>query len=500
MELRTDRLGKERKRVFVRYALLLGSLALLVLSGPSASQAASRAPAPSVETDPDLQKKELEKETKSVALRGDDERLRPESQIQRMIGDTLFTFTGALDLDFNYQKNLNLDDSEERDRFRFTPDLRFNLIFEFPRGFYLFSEFKLEDELALREQDKPMNFFEFQLNEFFLQTPLPLPLPSALRIGRQQFFEPRRWFLDEKLDGIRLLIDPNPWHFRASVSAPIPEPTNDDHIRIFDDIDQSRKQIDGLIYASVDILPLKQKSKAGFYLLVREDTSSRDEDPIWVGIRTFGRPRFKFNLSDNELIKDFLKPRIKYWLDAAFVAGTVRSQTIRGYGIDLGASYIARKLPYKPYVTIGYAYGSGDSNPKNGKDRNFRQTGFQGNSGKYGGVVNFPYYGVLLDPELSNIHIYTAGLGFRPLPRTSVDIVYHHYTQASRSDDLREIDVNEDLNGIHKNLGNEIDVVVGFRQIRNIRVRWRNGYFFPGPAFAQRDSAFETRLDIQIGF
>ena len=482
------------------YLTLFVAFVSLALSISFAFGAGSASSIPVIETDPGLEKRELQKETKSVSLRGDDERLRPDSQYQTRIGDTLFTFTGALTLDFNYQDNLDLNTKRERDRFRWNPRLNLNTILTFPKGFYLFTEFSLKDSLTFRGGDKPMNEFELQVNEFFFQAPLPLSLPSALRIGRQQFFEPRRWVLSDRLDGIRLFLDPQPWHFRFSVSTPVMSPDNDDGIRTFDDIDHSRKQIDGMFQTIFDLPPFKQKSKAGFYVLVREDTSVNDEDPIWIGLRTFGRPKFKFKLSQNEHMKQLLKPRIKYWADAAFVAGTIQGRKIRGYGFDLGASYIARKLPLWPYVTLGYAYGSGDSNPKNGTDGNFRQTGFQSNSGKFGGVVNFDYYGILFDPELSNMHIWTAGIGFRPLPRTSVDVVYHHYTQDSKANNLRAIDVGGDLNGINKNLGDEIDIVLGSRQIRNIRLRWRNGFFFPGPAFIQQDTAFETRFDIQIGF
>jgi len=482
------------------YHALFFAFISLVLSVSLVSGAASTPSIPVIEADPGLEESELQKETKSIALRGDDERLRPDSQYQTMIGNTLLTLTGSVSLDFNFQDNLNLDSMRERDRFRWNPELDFNAIVTFPRGFYLFTEFSLQDSLTFRDHDKPMNEFELQVDEFFFQAPLPLPMPSALRIGRQQFFEPRRWVLSDTLDGIRFFLDPQPWHLRFSISTPVMSPDNNDGIRTFDDIDTSRKQIDGLFQTIFDIPPFKQKSKAGFYILVREDTSVKDEDPIWVGLRTFGRPKFNFRVSQNEYVKQLFKPRIKYWADAAFVAGTVRSRKIRGFGVDVGASYIARKLPYWPYVTLSYAYGSGDSTPKKGTDSNFRQTGFHENSGKFGGVVNFDYYGILFDPELSNMHILTAGIGFRPLPQTSVDVVYHHYAQASRADDLRAIDVGGDLNGIHKDLGDEIDIVLGSRQIRNIRLRWRNGFFFPGSAFIQQDSAFETRFDIQIGF
>ena len=471
---------------------------IVCLGIPGISESASQSGVPSPESDPGEEPLALETQTKTVALRGDDERLRPESQFQTWIGDTLLTLTGAVSTDLNYQRNLDLDFNRQRDRFRWNTDVAINAIFSFPHGFYLFTELAMEDELTFREHDPTRNDFQLQVDELFFQGPFTTSLPLIFRVGRQQFFEERRWYLDDNFDALRILFDPAPWHIRASVSVPVNNPNS--QLRFFDDIDVNRSQLDGMIDVTYDFHPLEQKSKAGFYILVRDDYSARDENPIWIGLRSYGRPKFKFDYNGNKTLQNLLKPRIKYWFDAAFVAGNVRSNRIRGFGLDIGATYIARKWAYEPYLTLGYAYGSGDSNPTNGTDSNFRQTGFQGNSGKFGGVVNFDYYGVLFDPELSNLHIFTVGVGMRPFEDSSIDVVYHHYEQDAPSVRIRSFDTAANLNGLNSELGDEIDMVLGIRALKNTRIRWRNGYFFPGPAFVKRDAAFETRMDIQVSF
>ena len=62
-------------------------------------------------------------------------------------------------------------------------------------------------------------------------------------------------------------------------------------------------------------------------------------------------------------------------------------------------------------------------------DHAFRQTGIQDNNDKFGGVTSFKYYGELLEPELSNLHILTAGIGRRFGRRMSLDLIYHNYRQ-----------------------------------------------------------------------
>ncbi len=485
---------------FIRRVLTITYLALLSLTGLAVSQAASSAPASTVETAPTQGINEVVEETSAIAVRGDDERLRPDTQMQTTIGSTHVIFTGSFDMDFTGQDNLNLNKLREQDRFRWTPELNLDFIFTFPEGFYLFTEFSIQDELTFQEHVKPLNQLDVQVKEFFLQAPLPLSHPSVLRLGRQQFFEPRRWYLNNQLDGIRFFFDPAPWHFGASISTPILDQEN--RYRYFDNIFQNHQQFDLLFETTFALGPRKQKSFLGGYVLLRRDSSPSDDDPVWFGIRSYGRPKFKFKVAESEFWKAFFKPRLNYWIDVALVRGTQRNQSISGHAIDVGAAYIARKFLFQPYLTFGFAYGSGDSFSNDGSDRNFRQTGFQSNTGKFGGVVNFDYYGVLFDPELSNLHIYTAGIGFRPLPRTSVDFIYHQYRQNRRSDELRDIDVRGDLTGLNKDIGKEFDVIVGFLAIQNMRFRLRTGYFIPGKAFdnKENDPAFEGRIDVQFSF
>ncbi|MFB3068799.1 MAG: alginate export family protein, partial [Acidobacteriota bacterium] len=378
-----------------------------------------------------VEEEDLQKETKSVPLRGDDERLRPAEQFQVPIGEALLTITGAFKLDLDLQNNLNLRSTRERDRFRLTPEFNLDFILAFPQGFSLFTEFGLEDEVTFDKGDKPENKFKLELKEAFAEVPLPLPIPSLLRVGRQQLFEPRRWVFNNRQDAVQLSFDPYPFHLDLFAAARIP--SSPDSLRFFDDIFEDRDQVDFVINSTYGFAP---GSSIGQYVILGrkhqnriERGNPRDEDPIWIGLRSLGKPKFKFGRSP------FLRPKIWYWIDGAFVTGTVGTKDIRGFAVDVGGSYIFEKLQFKPYITLGYAFGSGDSNSTDTVDRNFRQTGFHSNSGKFGGVVSFDYYGVLFDPELSNLQVFTAGIGFRPIVKSSVDVVYHHYTQHTAVDE-----------------------------------------------------------------
>jgi len=439
----------------------------------------------------------------TVTLGGDSERLRPKRAREFQIGNTTVTVTGAAFFDAEYQDNFNLRTTRNRDELQLKPKANLDVILDFPNGVSLFTETRIRNRTTLQYGDKPMNDFQLLVRDFFVNIPLPLPVPAMLRLGRQQFFEPRRWYLNNRLDGIRLFLDPAPFHLFVSLSTPVP--SHSDSIRLFDNIFRRRTQTDLIANLTYS---LSTKSSIGSYVIVGSKHENRikrgnppEEDPIWIGFRVYGKENVTLPFKSPKFLKQLFKPKIQYWLDAAFVTGSAKSKEIRGFGLDLGLTAIARKIALKPYITMAYAFGSGDKTTKDGVDHNFRQTGFQLNSGVFGGVVNFNYYGVLLQPELSNIHIATAGLGFRPSKKSSIELVYHHYSQYHAVSKLRDEAISRDPRGKTTNLGDEFDIILGSREIENVRIRFRNGYFLPGPAYGRRDDpAFFTRLDIQFSF
>ena len=78
-------------------------------------------------------------------------------------------------------------------------------------------------------------------------------------------------------------------------------------------------------------------------------------------------------------------------------------------------------------LIAAYAWGSGEQG--NDRDGTFRQTGLQDNDAVLSGVTSFRYYGELLDPELANLHILTAGIGGRLSRNVSLELVGHRYRQ-----------------------------------------------------------------------
>ena len=170
----------------------------------------------------------------------------------------------------------------------------------------------------------------------------------------------------------------------------------------------------------------------------------------------------------------------------------------------MGATWIASTAydHYDPRFTLGYARGSGDSSPGDASDRAFRQTGLHTNAPGFGGVQSFRGYGVLLDPELSNLAIVTAGAGISLFKASSLDLIYHYYRQIQSTDTLRNARLNTVLNGRDRDLGHGLDLVLAVEEWQRLHFEISLSALRSGAAFgAQRGQwAWGTFAELRFAF
>src|SRR5439155_7306908 len=104
--------------------------------------------------------------------------------------------------------------------------------------------------------------------------------------------------------------------------------------------------------------------------------------------------------------------------DACAVARAVVSsrptRDVSGFAFDARGTW-ATRAPARPALTLGYAFGSGDSNARRGVDTGFRQPDVFKNRDRFLGADVFRIYGEIVRPNLSNLHIVTGSLGYRVL-------------------------------------------------------------------------------------
>ncbi len=396
----------------------------------------------------------------------------PEGENER----PLFIVGGHLELDFESETNYNLDDGDGRDVATLEPEVELDITFQPMDDFFVFLALKGKREYALWEQGpNDDRNLELEVEELYWDASDVFMDGLGVRFGRQSFDDDREWLYDEELDGPRIFFSAGDLDFEFSVTRE--NLVGRDLLNENETGDVNQYFVYGQYNVNEDFF-------VGGYYFIFDDTSDDRDDPQFIGLRSGG-----------EAIDG-----LKHWLELAHVRGEDGDNDISGFGLDIGGTYTF-DAPLSPYFTLGFAYGTGDSDPGDGDDNNFRQTGLQDNDDKIGGVANLRYYGEVFQPELSNMEIYTAGVGFRPTRKSSIDLVYHHYRQVEASDEVRDGDLDRDPLGEDKTLGNALDLILAYREIPGLRLELVFGYFNPGDAYGSgADDALFSGAEIRYLF
>ena len=383
---------------------------------------------------------------------------------------------GSIELDYERLQNFDLDSSVDDGLDLVTVEAVLAILFAPNDYFDIYLQPNLTRDFELREQQDPgedrVTEFSFEEAYFTLRDP---DRGLSLEVGRTFFADDREWIYDEDLDAVRGSVRSSGFFLELSASR---QGLVDVDLLNPDMIEPINNYVAYGGYEPIEDVTV------GAYGILRDH---RDDDgfrPLYLGLFSNG------TLGEN----------LTYWLDAAHVRGREEHTKLRGYGVDVLGSY-AFDLPLSPRLILGYAFGSGDSDPDDDRDHAFRQTGLQGNEAELGGVSSLKFYGEAFDPELSNMSIFTAGFGAAPLEDFSVDLLYHYYRQDEAADELRDAALEADPTGRDKDLGHEIDLVLGYAGVEDLEFRGFLGYFMPGNAFGSgADDAFLARFEIEYEF
>jgi alginate production protein len=296
--------------------------------------------------------------------------------------------------------------------------------------------------------------------------------PFSLSVGRRNFEDDRHWLYDTSMDMVSAGYREG--RFRAEVSFGREVLTDLD---LAPHVQQERDRIDTyMLYADYRGI---ENHRLGVYGIARDDRAKREGRPVLTGVRLQGTP----------------SESLSYWGEFAAVSGKDEdSHRLKGQAFDVGGTYRFNSLPFKPNLTFGYAFGSGDGNPNDKTNTEFRQTGLQSNESRFAGVALFNIYGEAVETELSNLQVATVGLGFRPDHATSLDFVFHRYRLHRIIDENRAWRLTALMNQVpgqeSKQMGQALDIVLGFRNmfgVRRLGLDLRMGWFFPGKAFNREE-------------
>jgi hypothetical protein len=386
--------------------------------------------------------------------------------------DTLIPLTRHLTFGATLQyEQMRVNGVREDDPVQSALSLAFS--FDPPARFRAFLETEISWEWEREDTDRT----HLEIQEAFLLFKAHPDGRLLFQMGRQRFSDARQWLYDETLDALRLIyLRPTGALDLSASRSDRPDLLNDDPV------DRVR------YYAAAVNAALGDRDEDGDanveiagHILARHDAS--DARMLFLGLHAGGE-----SFEDTES-----------WLSVAHVRGREASRRVRATGFDVGATHTP-DWPLSPSFSVGVAFGPGDDSPEDGVDEGFRQTGLHNNEGEFNGVQSFKYYGELFDPELSNLAIVTYGVGLRPTAHSSVDLVYHRYRQHRAADEQSDVGVDADPDGQSRDLGSEVDLIVGFAGDRHVEWKAVLGYFIPGAAFPDLSHGVLVSLEVQYQF
>ncbi len=445
---------------------------------------------------------------RELGISDDDQ--RPENQKRLKILGKPVTLGGEVSSGFQYRKGYELVRGADDDDFKFSPELKLEAIIDINEKTVGFAAGKIfADSTIYKEGGGTSTEVGVQLDEAWVLRTGLFNTPLAIQVGRQQVKERREWWWDEDLDAVRL------HYFGKKVTGFVGAGRQLGYYSTLGRLDPEDRKIDRLFgqlnwdwadRQEIGLFGLVQRDKSRRYSVGDIISSNRidDEDSNlnWIGLRGRGRIKAKFPGKTN------------YWFDIARIRGTqlnydlsfltdesemvttVGRRKVGGWAVDAGVS-IELPFAFEPYLTLGYARGSGDKTP-GGRDTRFRQSGLHNNNGKFRGLSRFRYYGEVLRPDLSNMAITTVAFGAPIKETTWVELIWHRYRQPVADDRISGSRLDMDPLGTSRKIGDEIDVVVTRRPSRALEFELTGGAFRAGSAFGPQQGRWAWILDFKI--
>jgi len=440
--------------------------------------------------------------------------VRPGKQLAIPLFGRSLVIGGQLETKLDFDRNRELE-SPEDERARLIPTAELELFYPVSETVSLFAEVKYTYEWHFHRDDGRQSSEHRPLRgETWIQAEDPWGSGLGAQVGRQNFRDERKWWWDRNLDALRVSLERPGLHAEVAVAEELaPEdpfadfvpPDGDDVFRILASASWRYAKRHELEVFALHANDHSRTESVGRVLdAEREDES--DADLTWVGARALGR------------LGVGIFGDLHYWGGGAFVTGeestvdfdalepgrsrvdSVVTRDVSGWALDVGLTWETDlSLVARPSLTLGYAIGSGDEEPRGGGA--FRQTGLQRNDGKFQGVNAFRYYGELLDPELSNLHVTTTALGHPFLESSSVELVYHYYRQVQAAEGLSSR-IKASPDGRNPSIGHELDLVLGFEEWERRRVELVGSVFRAGAAYGERrgELAFGAGFEVEIAF
>jgi hypothetical protein len=439
---------------------------------------------------------------------------RPKDQFRTTLFGWPLTIGGQYEFQPRYEEDFALDEDEPDDLAGIDQEIKVELFYNIADSVALFIQGKAFYEADLYAESGEREYIRgVGWSQTWLLLSHLFGTDFNVQLGRQKFADRRQWWWNDEVDSFRLDYLRDDIHAEIAVAEQLAVKSSDE-----EGIDPVREDL--LLVLGDAIWTWAEKQELGVFFLSQFDHSKTegpgeiieeaseddsDADLFWVGGRAFGKYKRKG------------VGKFTYWLDIAAVLGeetainfedadpgrlrvdNLETRDIRGWGLDVGLLW-RTKLPFEPSIAMGYARGSADSNPDDGVDTAYRQSGLHRNRVKFEGEQRFRYYGELLRPELSNLEIWTFAIGVPLFESSSIDLLYHNYNQVRPDSFLRDTKLDAEPTGLDSDLGEEVDLIVSLDESEHYQTQFGAGLFFSGDAFGPLSGETAATLFLKLRY
>ena len=188
------------------------------------------------------------------------------------------------------------------------------------------------------------------------------------------------------------------------------------------------------------------------------------------------------------------------WVEGAYEGGAdgnaPATEGVSALIANVGGRFTLKNATWSPVVNANYIYASGGGKAGRGAFRPW----FDYADG---------YNGYLFAPSLSNIHIFNLGASVKPYENTTLSLQAYYYLKVDK-DSPAGSNSNVDFGGFgptpsanSRELGWEIDTILGYDYSKDVRVQLVYGAFIPEGAFHNGLTdmvAHEVRGEVNVKF
>jgi len=124
-------------------------------------------------------------------------------------------------------------------------------------------------------------------------------------------------------------------------------------------------------------------------------------------------------------------------------------------------------------------------------DESFQQTGLQGDS---------EGFGELYQPEISNMSVQALGVAWEVARGYELILFGYDYRQLEASEDIRDVSIELDPNGVNRDLGREIDLILIIDAIPSAELVLIAAEFEAGDAYGERKGERSQYFSIELDY